>query len=277
MLGHGEYLRHVTSRSATSLAACCVASALIFWTATATALGGVATGESALAPTASSSSFVRPLGPGRPTVVSVKHFRRRFGLDLDLNGQVAALNRRAKKLVAAWLAGDPFALRTARQWGSPLRHSDAQELRYRKKYVDQARSAIPGWIASRGVSTYAGLYVDERKGGVVQVGFTGDQESQLALMLSEVVLLAPERVTFLPVFPTHTLAELEALRQAVSTKDWRLNGVDPIMSVAIDVPTNRIRITTRLVAAVTAMVVGEFGADAPILVVSPRQRHLVPR
>jgi hypothetical protein len=226
---------------------------------------------------AASSSGRRPSHKLAPTVASVKRFRLQKGLDLDLGGDEAAVDARAKKLVAFWRAEDAFAVRTARQWGSPLRHVDLRELKFRKRYVKQALLVIPAWAVSNAPSAYAGLCVDERGGGLIEVGFNHEQSAQVEKLQSELNVLAPSRIEPLPFEPRYALAELEGLEANISSRAWSVGEAESISLMLINVPENKVRIYTQYVQKLRELTHETYGFDAPIAVMSSRKIRITPR
>jgi hypothetical protein len=218
------------------------------------------------------TDLLRPKGPGRPTVASVLRFRQQRGLDLDLGADAAAAHRRAESLVQQWLAGNRFSKKTARVWGCPLRHADLVELEYRKKYVGEAERTFPKWASSNAISSYAGLWIDERAGGIIHVGFTEDQEARVSDIVKDTSFSASARVAAFPETPSYTLVFLEQLLHETTAKRWR-----QVVRVTIDVAKNRVVVFTKHVEEVSALVVSEFGSSAPIVARYIGTRHLAPR
>lgn len=212
--------------------------------------------------------------PGYQSVAEIKSFRRKHGLDLDIAGYPALVTNRARDLADALRAEQPFAVRTARQWGSPLRPSDFQELVFRKRYVAQAFAVVPDWAAENASSAYAGLYINEREGGLIEIGFTANQEALLEALLRDGGLIAPERVRPLATEATYSLSELEALSAQIAEQDWNVREV--IHSLSVDVQENRVKIVTEHVMVVMGFVADAFGLSAPIRITFGRPSR-VPR
>jgi hypothetical protein len=150
-------------------------------------------------------------------------------------------------------------------WGVPLRPKDAAELEFREDYIDQAATALPAWVTEGGLSSqFAGYYVDHSKGGVIFVGFTGDQTARVdALNASEKLAAPSERVVPFPEAPAYTLAYLESLRaQVVDAASSMPGGL--INGVGVDPAANEVKVGASDIAEAESLIDGQFGASAPI-------------
>jgi hypothetical protein len=198
----------------------------------------------------------------------MREFRRNFGLDPDLEGQPAAIDRRIHNLVRAWRRGNPVARVTNVELGLPLRAVDDRELEYRQAYIEQTARVLERWVPGHAASTYAGYDVDHEHGGIFYIGFTGDQDAQLAAFKRQFDLIAPERIRPFPTPPTHSERELRALEREV-VKWWMANE-GAISSLSIATLANKVEVGTERVAETRRLLAERFGADAPILVVFAR-------
>jgi hypothetical protein len=131
----------------------------------------------------------------------MRGFRKGFGLDLDLQGDQAAIDRRIRGLVGAWIRGNPVARVTQSEYGLPLSARDATELEYRDEYLQRDSEAIEHWAPRHARETFAGWDFDHEHGGIFYIGFVGDQEAQIAEFERQVRVLAPERIKPFPTPP----------------------------------------------------------------------------
>ncbi len=126
---------------------------------------------------------------------------------------------------------------------------------------------IPAWAAAYAPNTFAGFYLDERAGGKVVVGFTGEQAATSLAVLEQTagLMAGPERIIGFANPPQHTLAALEALRPQVSaaTAGYPAGLVN---SVRADVRSNSVKVGARNVGQAISLLQGSFGAQAPITV-----------
>jgi len=194
-------------------------------------------------------------------------FRQDFGLDPDLHNNRRAINRRIRELLRAWRRGNPVARWTASSLGLPLRARDQRELDYRQRYIDRNGPAIERWGKRRAASTYAGYDVDHEHGGVIYIGFVGNQRSQLAAFKRQAKPLAPGRIKPFPVAPTHSEQELNALLNEI-VDDAELWAV--INEAGVDTLGNKVEVGTEHVAEVRALLAKRYGPDAPFKVVFAR-------
>jgi YD repeat-containing protein len=204
-----------------------------------------------------------------PTFAEIQKFREEFGLDLDIKGNERAINNRIFDLIWAWNhPGTPegeIARATAERWGSPLRAVDAAELDYRIAYWQQASGAIPAWAAANASSTFAGFYIDERAGGVIRAGFTGDQSQVNSLRVGADLIVPASRMAGFPTVPQYSLAALESLRSQVST--FAASSQPRVISEArIDVKANKVNVGASNVSQATSQLNGAFGSGAPLIV-----------
>jgi YD repeat-containing protein len=216
--------------------------------------------------------------PTQPTYKDILSFRDEFGLEVvDPVEDETQLNDRIFESINAWLEGDPVARATTEKWGVPLRAKDAAELDYRQQYQEQAASAIPAWVQAHASSTYAGYYINEKAGGLIRVGFNGQQNSQVEALKAEAGLIAPSRFAGFTAPPTQSLSQLEGLQGAVNG-----SSSQAITRVGIDVKSNRVLVGSSNVSETTSQLTNELGSSAafsvyyePVGLVprSPRERN----
>lgn len=195
--------------------------------------------------------------------------RAYYGLDRDLDGDRAAIERRAEGLLAAWRRGDPVARWTSEEeaFGMPLRAFEQVELEYRDTYREHFQDMVEGdWVKKNAASTWAGYELDEAAGGIIYVGFTEEPEALLEKLRRH--LIAPERFQLFPIQPKYTEAELEELWEefpAPKSPLWHLVNMS-----GIDYLANKIEVGTEHVARVRRLIAAEYGPEAPFEVVFAR-------
>lgn len=196
----------------------------------------------------------------------MRGFRRQFGLDPDLHGDRAAIDRRIHALVRAWIQGEPVARVTTDELGLPLRPQDDRELEFRDEYREQTASILEHWAPRHAAATFAGWDFDHEYGGIFYIGFTGDQDAQLAAFKARFDLIAPGRIRPFPIPPTHSERELISLEEEVF--EWLLTVKgDLFTSLSTNVLANKIEVGSLHVAKARSLLAERFGADAPIRVV----------
>jgi hypothetical protein len=188
------------------------------------------------------------------------------GLDLDLAGNRAAIVRRAKGLLAAWKRGEPVARWTSEEeaFGMPLRAFEQAELEYRDVYRERFQDLVEesDWVEKNAPDTYAGYEIDDAAGGIIYVGFTADQEANLAKLRRQ--LIAPERFQPFPIPPTYTEAELFQITDKFieERNNWKLANM-----VSINYLANKVEVGTQHVTRMRRQIAIRYGPDAPFLVV----------
>lgn len=216
----------------------------------------------------------RPTGcpgtrPGRPPGDwrYMRSFRRDFGLDLDLAGDDAAIDRRIRDLVQAWVRGNPVARVTAAEFGLPLRPEDQAELEYRDEYLERDAEAIERWGRRHAPDTFAGWHLDHEGGGAFYIGFVGDQEAQIAEFERQVKVLAPERIKPFPTPPRYSHRQLEAFEGDLLDLWETSKALRLVNSIGTNDFANRVEVGTRNVAKVRQALADLFGPENPALVV----------
>jgi sugar lactone lactonase YvrE len=158
--------------------------------------------------------------PQPPKYKEVLNFREEYGLDLDLNPitDEMELHERVRETIGAW--HDPespagqVAYATWERWGIPLRYVDEQELEYREWLYNTNAEKIDKWVEETEPANFSGYYLDNRVGGIMYVGFLGDQQAQLTQLKALLNLVAPARVEVYPVPPTVSFLSARATAQA---------------------------------------------------------------
>jgi hypothetical protein len=202
-----------------------------------------------------------------PKFDDVLHFREEHGLDLDLKGNEIAIDERIFNLIGDWYnprtPNGEVARATDERWGVPLRAVDAAELEYRLAYEEQATTAIPAWSEANAPSAYAGYYVDERAGGIIYIGFTGNQAEQVEALKRSAGLMTPDRIAPYPEVPMHTFSELRSLQGEIAS----LAGSSQpglITGAEVNLQDNRVDVGASNVGETTSLLEESFGASAPI-------------
>jgi hypothetical protein len=131
--------------------------------------------------------------------------------------------------------------------------------------MNQFDTIVQRWVDRhpQAAATFADYYVDTRAGGLIYIGFTVEQDAQVAALKRELNLLAPGRVRPFPFQPRHTTYELSTLSEILSEEsDWHL-----LSSIGVNTELNLVEVGTTHVAKVRALFKSRYGADAPIKVV----------
>lgn len=209
---------------------------------------------------------IRPQRPPRDWR-HMEGFRREFGLDLDLEGDRAAIERRVRDLIASWVRGNPVARATAAELGLPLRAQDQAELEYRDEYLERNAGALESWGPRHAPSTYAGWDFDHENGGIFYIGFVGDQEAQIAEFARQAKVLAPDRIRPFPVPPTYSERRLTRFEEELLEVPLRSKLMRLITNIGPNTLANRVEIGTRHVDVVRRLLAERFGPENPTLVV----------
>lgn len=201
--------------------------------------------------------------------------RAYFGLDSDIEGDRAAIVRRARGLLAAWRRGDPVARWTSEEeaFGMPLRAFEQVELEYRDEYRERFQDLVEegNWVERNAADTWAGYELDEAAGGIIYVGFTREPEASLEKLKR--LLIAPDRFRPFPVTPTYTERQLEEVWFAFPDPKGPLWGL--VNSTHLDYLANKIAVGTEHVAKVRKLIVRIYGPEAPFLVYFARPAILL--
>lgn len=200
----------------------------------------------------------------------MRGLRRDFGLDEDLEGNQAAIDRRIRRIVRAWRRGEPVARVTALQYGQPLRAADQRRIEFRDELLERTVDALESWVPVHAADTYAGYDLDDRHGVVLYVGFTGDQEAQLDAFKRQAKLFAPDHVRPFPVQPLYSERALYGLVDEIIElpRDSPLQRL--VNSLTVLALPNKVEVGTENVAETRRLLAERFGPDAPFLVVFSR-------
>lgn len=200
----------------------------------------------------------------------MRSFRREMGFDEDLKGDQAAIDRRIHGLVRAWRRGEPVARVFASWLGQPLRAADQRRLEFRDELLERTASALERWVPRHAANTYAGYEIDDEHGAIFYVGFTGDQDAQLATFKRQMKLFAPEHIRPFPVQPRYSERALYKLEGEIFQPPFNSPLERLINSLSVLALPNKIEVGTQHVAKVKRLLAERFGADAPFLVVFAR-------
>lgn len=223
--------------------------------------------------TAFATSVGRPAGcpgsPHRPQRIRfgyMRSFRAQFDLDWDLDGDRNAIERRIRAIARAYRRGEPVARYAMAEVGQPLRAADMRRLDFRDELLERTADALERWVPLHAADSYAGYHFDDRWPVTFYVGFTGDQEAQLAAFKSWARLFAPDHVKPFPVPPRYSENELgEFLDILLEDRDSALARL--VNSLSIDSFGNVVEVGTEHVAKVRRLLAERFGADAPFRVI----------
>lgn len=214
-----------------------------------------------------------PEAPPRPSFDQIKTFREEYGLDRERNYTQAEFNALILELLYEWESDYPAARAGVEGWGAPMRQPELSELEFREQYVEQAAELIPEWAEAHAPGTYGGYYVDHRAGGVIHVGFTEGQATAVAAIRQIPGLLAPESmIQGYPQSPTLSVAAISATEEAVADAVGANQSIlDVVTRIDANEVGSRIQVGATDVGTVSAFIVGQFGAGAPIDVIHDNQ------
>lgn len=222
-----------------------------------------------------------PGAPVPPKFSEIQQFREEHGLEVIFPvANERELVERIFDLINAWHSPSSVAGQVARasweRWGVPLRPEDVAELEYRLAYWHHDSQAIEAWADSNAPGTFAGVFIDERAGGKIVVGFTsGQAEASLAALEQTAGLVAgPDRIVAMPSTPAHNLAYLEDLQHQVAVA---ATGYSPglITGSSVDIPSNAVSVGASNVAQAQNALHGTLGQQVPTTVYyQPRGREL---
>ena len=209
-----------------------------------------------------------PGAPVPPRFAQVLEFREEHGLDIDLDPVLdeLELHDRVFDTIGDWWAGVPVARASMERWGAPLRAPEVAELEDRIADYAQASEVLPVWAAGTAPSTYAGYYVDERAGGVIHVGFTGEQNGPVANLIANGGLIGADRVAPFPNAPAHSQAQLEALEGSIS---GLAGSLPPITRLGVDIEINKVRVGTSEPSQLSTSVAKQLGSQPLSIIYEP--------
>jgi YD repeat-containing protein len=219
--------------------------------------------------------YIPPPPPGVPQPPSFRHvlqFREEHGLDLDLDpiANEMELHERVIETLGSWRnpqtpVGE-VAYAAYERWGVPLRPVDVAELEYREKYTEYDFPLIEEWGKAHAANAYGGVYLDERAGGRIRVGFTTDQASELQTLKNEVPLMAPDRLAVFPAPPTYSYAALQKVEEEIESLVPGLPG-GLILTLRIDLNKSKVVVGATNVAEAESRLRNALGASVPMAVV----------
>lgn len=204
----------------------------------------------------------------------MRDFRRTFFLDEDLQGDRAAIDRRIRSLVRAWRGGEPVARVSASFWGLPFRPADQRHFDLRKALLERTANTLGPWVRQNARDTYAGRSLTDEHGVVMYVGFTGDQDAQLARFKSEANPFAADHIQPFPVQPLYSLRELSKFFYELLEEPFVHAPL--IFSMGIDESLNKVTVGTPHIAKVKRLLMERFGTEAPFHVFYRRNAGFAP-
>lgn len=205
----------------------------------------------------------------RPNFKAIKLFRDEYGLDRNNPLSEPQMNELILELLYEWEGHDPTAMRAVEDWGMPMRSPELAEMEWRKQFVAQAGEAIPQWASENAPSTYAGFYVDEREGSKIYVGFTQEQAALVEALRGSGALINPNAISPFPTVPTRSIASLQANEASVAQAIYTNPTIKAATSsVSVGNESNLVTVGATDVPLVSSFVAQQFGANAPISVIS---------
>jgi YD repeat-containing protein len=216
-----------------------------------------------------------PGAPERPNFESVRQFREAYGLDRERPLTTPQMNTLVLELLYEWELGNSTALAAVNNWGVPMRAPELAEMESRKQIADQAAELIPQWAEEHAAGTYGGMYIDNRNGGQIYVGFTENQHASVEAVKGIPGLLAPTLIYEFPTPPTRSVASLQATAPTVTAA---ITGEPSIAALTTGVHVSpegsSIVVGATNPIAVREFVTARFGAGAPITVQGAPQSTL---
>ncbi|HET9164310.1 MAG TPA: DUF6531 domain-containing protein [Solirubrobacterales bacterium] len=210
-----------------------------------------------------------PEAPEKPSFDSIKEFREEFGLDREHSYTESQMNALILELLYEWELQRPAAVLAVEKWGVPMRSPEVAEMEYRERYIDQASEVIPEWGEEHALSTYGGMYVNNREGGKIYVGFTENQASQVTALKQGAGLIGAAQVYEYPTPPENAIGSLEATEESVVSaimSDESLFNATSTVSVSAE--SDIVEVTASNPGEVREALANRFGANAPISVVA---------
>lgn len=209
-----------------------------------------------------------PDQPVTPKFSEVLEFRERRGLDLDLDPvqDELELNDRVFDTINDWIQGRPVAVASMERWGAPLRTPEVAELEYREQYINYNTPLIEDWGEAH-ASTFAGYVIDEAAGGIIRVRFTSNPAGHLSELKQQVPLMAQDRFGSQIAPNGYSLASLQQLVGSLSSEQENNSNLSAsIVSVAIDIRRNLIRVGGPNTSQLAATLQSLYGANSPFAV-----------
>jgi len=194
----------------------------------------------------------------------MRGFRAQFGLLDGLEDDPAEISRRIDAAIANWRRGEPVARVTAAEIGMPLLPFEQRRLEFRDRLLDNV-DALEAWVHEQPADTWAGYELVDGLRPILYVGFTGDQEAQLAAFKRAAKPFAPANIEPFPIQPLYTERQLWELGEA-AIEPFGSALDDLVNSVGVAVLANKVEIGTEHVAKVERLLAEKYGPDAPFLV-----------
>lgn len=153
-----------------------------------------------------------------PDAYAEVRFRSDFGLATN-----------AGALAAGRAAGHGW-----KSYGVPLTADEEAQIDHR---FEMAERLDPFWEAIQGHPEFAGGFIDQKRGGVVVVRFTGDAEPNAALVEKTI----PDGIPHEFIQADRTLAQLKEIQRAVdeAAPSARVNGIN-VISTYVDIESGRV-------------------------------------
>lgn len=211
--------------------------------------------------------------PVPPKFKDIKKFREDYGLEVNFPvANEIQLNERIFDLIGAWYNPNSPAGQVARasmdRWGVPLRPEDAAELDFREQLYSANAARIDQWVEQTNPSSFGGYYLDHRAGGIMRIGFLGNQAEQLANLESSLSLEGGSgRLSIYPSPPTAPYVAVRATTEALlGAIDSNPTLRDLVVNVEDDEAGKATRVGTPNVAQVEGILDQMLGANAPVTV-----------
>ena len=215
-----------------------------------------------------------PEAPPKPSFESIAKFREEFGLDREHNYSESEYTHLLLELLYEWELGEPAAVASVEKWGVPLRTPEIQELEYRERYIEQFAESISEWAEEHAPTTYGGYYVDNRAGGIIYLGFTSNQQSQVEAFKSVPGLIAPGQIREYPAPPTVALATVETTEESIANyleANSTMNNATT--EIGTEPGSSLIRVGSTNPSLVQEYLTAHFGAGANIQVFFTEQNN----
>jgi YD repeat-containing protein len=207
-----------------------------------------------------------------PRFHDILEFREEYGLEVvfPVDNELE-LHDRIFNLIGAWNNPHSPEGKVARasmaRWGVPLRAEDVAELEYREWLYDVNAEKIDQWVEATNPGSYAGYYLDHGAGGIMHIGFLGDQEEQLENLESSLSLVGGSRLSVYPNPPTTPYVSVRATTQSVmGAIETNSTLANLVISVEDDEAGRATRVGTPNVAQVEGILDQMLGANAPVIV-----------
>ena len=210
--------------------------------------------------------------PVPPKFKDIKKFREEYGLEVNFPvANEIQLNERIFNLIGAWHNPSSPSGQVARasweRWGVPLRAEDVAELDYREQLYNANAARIDQWVEQTNPGSFGGYYLDHRAGGIMRIGFLGNQVEQLESLSGSLSLEGGARLQVYPVAPTVSYLSVKATAESVSNameSNSTLSNL--VVSVEFDESGLTVQVGTPDVSQVQGILNQTLGASAPVTV-----------